>query len=121
MVTGQVVRRVRARLTTLVAAVLVVSSAGLSLNAVPASPETPAPPARAAKAVVGAPGVGDSYFPLDGNGGYDVRHYDVRVRYDFARRRLVGRTVLTLVPEVRLRRFNLDLLLRATSVRIDGR
>ena len=26
---------------------------------------------------VGAPGVGDPYFPLDGNGGYDVRHYDL--------------------------------------------
>ena len=23
----------------------------------------------------GAPGIGDPYFPLDGNGGYDVRHY----------------------------------------------
>jgi hypothetical protein len=22
----------------------------------------------------GAPGLGDEYFPLDGNGGYDVRH-----------------------------------------------
>ena len=25
----------------------------------------------------GAPGVGDPYFPLDGNGGYDVKHYDL--------------------------------------------
>ena len=25
----------------------------------------------------GAPGAGDPYFPLDGNGGYDVRHYDL--------------------------------------------
>jgi hypothetical protein len=23
----------------------------------------------------GAPGIGDPYFPLAGNGGYDVRHY----------------------------------------------
>jgi hypothetical protein len=22
----------------------------------------------------GAPGIGDSYYPLDGNGGYDVGH-----------------------------------------------
>src|SRR5690606_2995935 len=50
----------------------------------------------------------------------DVRRYDVRVRYDFDRRRLVGHTVLTLVPEVALRRFNLDLLLPASSVRVDG-
>ena len=30
----------------------------------------------------GAPGIGDPYFPLDGNGGYDVRHYDLDVTYD---------------------------------------
>jgi hypothetical protein len=29
-----------------------------------------------------APGIGDPYFPLDGNGGYDVRHYDLDVRYE---------------------------------------
>jgi hypothetical protein len=27
----------------------------------------------------GAPGVGDDYFPLYGNGGYDVRHYLLKV------------------------------------------
>jgi hypothetical protein len=25
----------------------------------------------------GAPGIGDPYFPLEGNGGYDVQHYDL--------------------------------------------
>ena len=30
----------------------------------------------------GAPGIGDPYFPLDGNGGYDVKHYLLDVRYD---------------------------------------
>ena len=30
----------------------------------------------------GAPGAGDPYFPLDGNGGYDVRHYALDVKYD---------------------------------------
>ena len=30
----------------------------------------------------GAPGIGDPYFPLDGNGGYDVRHYDLDLTYD---------------------------------------
>ena len=29
----------------------------------------------------GAPGAGDPYFPLDGNGGYDVGHYDLALRY----------------------------------------
>ena len=30
----------------------------------------------------GAPGIGDPYFPLDGNGGYDVEHYDLDIAYD---------------------------------------
>ena len=30
----------------------------------------------------GAPGIGDPYFPLDGNGGYDVGHYSLDVSYD---------------------------------------
>jgi hypothetical protein len=30
----------------------------------------------------GAAGVGDPYFPLDGNGGYDTEHYLLDVRYD---------------------------------------
>ena len=30
----------------------------------------------------GAPGIGDPYFPLDGNGGYDVKHYVLDVAYD---------------------------------------
>ena len=29
----------------------------------------------------GAPGIGDPYFPLDGNGGYDVDHYLLELRY----------------------------------------
>ena len=44
-------------------------------------------PAAAAGHVVkqfgaGAPGLGDPYFPLAGNGGYDARHYDLDVAYD---------------------------------------
>ena len=38
----------------------------------------------------GAPGIGDPYFPLDGNGGYDVRHYDLDVTYDPASDVLTG-------------------------------
>ena len=30
----------------------------------------------------GAPGLGDEYFPLDGNGGYDVKHYELGLAYD---------------------------------------
>lgn len=79
------------------------------------------PVAGAARSASGARGAGDSYFPLDGNGAIDVTHYDVRVKYGFSSRKLKGRAVITLVPEVDLARFNLDLLLEATSVKVDGR
>ena len=29
----------------------------------------------------GAAGAGDAYFPFAGNGGYDVGHYDLEIRY----------------------------------------
>jgi hypothetical protein len=36
----------------------------------------------------GDPGIGDPYFPLEGNGGYDVQHYDLTFSYDPATDRL---------------------------------
>ncbi|MDD9347705.1 M1 family metallopeptidase [Mumia sp.] len=70
---------------------------------------------------VGRPGAGDAYFPGHGNGGYDVRHYQVTAAYQPAEKRLVGRTRLRAVASQRLRRFNLDLVLAASSVRVGGR
>ena len=43
----------------------------------------------------GAPGVGDPYFPLDGNGGYDVKHYRLDVRYDPSTDVLQGRATIS--------------------------
>nr|WP_253945104.1 M1 family metallopeptidase [Nocardioides sp. zg-DK7169] len=77
--------------------------------------------ARVADPVAGAAGIGDPYFPLDGNGGYDVQHYDVRVAYDFDTGRLRGRTQVRLEATRSLRSLHLDLLLPVRSVRIDGR
>ncbi|WP_101524067.1 M1 family metallopeptidase [Nocardioides houyundeii] len=83
------------------------------------SPAAAVPDAREAPGR-GAPGVGDPYFPLDGNGGIDVLHYDVRARYDFDSARLRGRTTVTISPTADLSRFNLDLLLPVTEVTVDG-
>lgn len=63
----------------------------------------------------------DPYWPLDGNGGTDAQHYDVRVRYDFATGRLRGRTAITMTATADLRSFSLDLLLPTTAVKVDGR
>jgi aminopeptidase N len=69
----------------------------------------------------GAPGAGDPYFPLAGNGGYDVRHYDLTLRYDTAARHLDGTAVLTARATQPLSRFDLDLKgLKVTGVRVDG-
>lgn len=83
------------------------------------APVTPAASAQA-DPVPGAAGIGDPYFPLDGNGGIDVGHYDVRVAYDLATGRLRGQTRVTLRATQDLSRFNLDFLLGVESVRVNG-
>lgn len=81
----------------------------------------PVPPAAATFAP-GAPGVGDPYFPLQGNGGYDVQHYDIGIRYDPARPEISGTTVITArVTDPVLTTFNLDLKgLTIRAVEVDG-
>lgn len=67
----------------------------------------------------GGSGGGDPYFPLQGNGGYDVRHYDIVFSYDPATRRMAGYTSLTAVATQNLSRFNLDfsgLVVRSVKV-----
>ena len=81
----------------------------------------PAGTRQAGEADVGSQGAGDPYFPLDGNGGFDVKHYDVHVRYVFDGRRIRGRTVVTARATRRLRAFHLDLLLPVRGVTVDGR
>jgi len=100
---------------------LVVALAALASPAAAATGRGPAP--------AGAPGVGDPYFPQAGNGGIDVRHYDLDLRYtppapDPAplEGRLEGEARIELVATEELRRFNLDLRgMDVRSVRIDGR
>jgi aminopeptidase N len=67
---------------------------------------------------VGAPGIGDPYFPLDGNGGINVRSYSVHDRYRFSSGRLSGHTVVTLRTTQRLRSFDLDFLLPVSRVHL---
>jgi aminopeptidase N len=68
--------------------------------------------------IAGATGIGDPYFPLDGNGGIDVRSYDVHDDYRFSDRRIRGWTTVTLHTTERLRSFDLDFLLRVSSVHL---
>src|SRR6478672_9107102 len=57
----------------------------------------------------GAPGLGDPYFPLGGNGGYDVQHYGLTLAYDPSANQLTGTAVITAQATQALSRFDLDL------------
>lgn len=68
----------------------------------------------------GSSGIGDPYFPEDGNGGYNVVHYDIELRYQPQNDNLWGRTTIRAQATQDLSRFNLDFALRTTAVRING-
>ena len=67
-----------------------------------------AAPAVAAD-TIGAPGAGDPFFPLAGNGGIDVSDYGLELAYDPATRLLQGTATLRVVATQDLTRFDLDL------------
>jgi len=80
--------------------------------------EAKAPPHFSA----GAPGVGDPYFPLDGNGGYEVDHYGLDLTYDPATDRLIGVATIEATATKNLSRFNFDFDgLTVRSIRVEGR
>src|SRR3569833_3094893 len=68
----------------------------------------------------GAPGIGDPYYPDYGNGGYDVGHYDLRLRYWPGADRLTGTATILASATQDLSRFNLDFALTVKSVLVNG-
>ncbi|HEY9562783.1 MAG TPA: M1 family metallopeptidase [Nocardioides sp.] len=68
----------------------------------------------------GSSGMGDRYFPSDGNGGYDVQHYDVAHRVGVGGGSLTGRTTFQAHSLQALNRFNVDIMLKVNSVKVDG-
>ena len=109
-----------------VPSILAITATGIAIVALcgPA-PALAAPPQYGA----GADGIGDPYFPLAGNGGTDVVHYDLDLDYTPAapapaplEGRLDGVATIDLVPTQNLSRFNLDLRgLTATEVTVAGK
>lgn len=80
-------------------------------------------PGRAATpSTVGSAGGGDPYYPLQGNGGYDVRHYSISLRYEPRTHALSGVVNVRAVARQTLTRFDLDLRhdMTATRVLVDG-
>jgi aminopeptidase N len=76
----------------------------------------------AARGDVGAPGLGDPYFPRAGNGGYDAQHYDLNLSYDRRSNRLAGVARIRARALTGLTRFGLDLKgMRVRRIEVDGR
>lgn len=70
----------------------------------------------------GSSGVGDAYFPRDGNGGYGARSYDLALRWSPATGHLDGVATIRARAHQPLSRFDLDLHgLQVHSVLVDGR
>lgn len=76
---------------------------------------------RSGSGGAGAAGLDDPYFPRLGNGGYDVRHYDLALDYDPATGRLTGTATITARATQELSAFNLDLTgLTVDAASVDG-
>jgi aminopeptidase N len=72
--------------------------------------------------VAGSPGTGDPFFPLAGNGGYDVAHYSLGLDYDPATRQLDGTATISATATQNLSRFDLDLRgFEISQLSVDGR
>ncbi|WP_040477336.1 M1 family metallopeptidase [Longispora albida] len=96
------------------AAVALVAASGLVLSMTAAS--------SGKEPVPGAAGIGDSYYPDYGNGGYDVEHYDIDVAYTPATDHLSGRaTIKARATQQRLKSFNLDFALDVSAVSLNGK
>ncbi|MFE0101783.1 M1 family metallopeptidase [Streptomyces sp. NPDC059009] len=70
----------------------------------------------------GAAGLRDPYFPKQGNGGYDVTHYGLKLGYDPESHHLTGTAEITARATQDLSAFNLDLKgLEVSGVTVEGK
>jgi aminopeptidase N len=92
------------------ATVLAVALAALLICAAGARAQTP-----------GVAGVGDPYFPLMGNGGYEVDHYDLRLNVRPKVDRVKAVATITATATQALSSFNLDFRgLKVTALSVNG-
>ena len=78
--------------------------------------------AAAATFTPGTPGTGDPFFPLAGNGGYDVARYDLELTYEPASRHLSGTAAVKARATQDLSSFDLDLRgFTVSRVLVNGR
>ncbi len=85
------------------------------------APETTLAPTTTTRRPTEAEGLGDSFYPFMGNGGYDVLHYDIDLDVDPAANTISASTTIEALATGALEAFNLDLSgLEVHSVTVDG-
>lgn len=69
----------------------------------------------------GSAGVGDPYFADLGNGGYEVDHYDIALRYNPESPEIESSATIEAIASIDLSSFNLDLVgLTVDSITVNG-
>jgi aminopeptidase N len=116
---GMTMSKSRNRRTAAVLAIVVCVTTALGL---PATAQAAGPDGRSTgRCTPGAPGIGDSYYPNYGNGGYEVRKYDLDLTYDPATDVLDGVAGIKANATKSLCSFNLDLVgMTVRSIKVDG-
>ncbi|HYN86946.1 MAG TPA: M1 family aminopeptidase, partial [Ardenticatenaceae bacterium] len=115
----EVALRVRGTLVALIGLSLVLSTTRTPAFAL-AQDATPVP--MAAGCTAGSSGIGDPYYPLLGNSGYDVQHYTLDLDLDVAGASITaGSATIEAIALVDLCAFNLDFLgLEIDAITVDG-
>jgi aminopeptidase N len=83
------------------------STTQTTASTAPSSTTTSSAPETGAK-MAGSQGLGDSYYPLAGNGGYDAIHYLLDIAFDAATGGISGTTTITARATQDLDSFDLD-------------
>ena len=97
--------------------IVLLAALGLFVGLLPAQSASAGPRFRP-----GAAGIGDPYYPLDGNGGYDVAHYDLALGYVPDTDVLTGVATISARATQNLSAFNLDFVgLTVRSIAVNGR
>lgn len=97
-----------------------IAALGLSLT-LTLAPTSAQAMTAVAEPVAGSGRGADTLFPFQGNGGYDVRHYNVRMRYRPASNHLAARVRIRAVAPAPLSSYHLDLDgLRILRIGVNG-
>lgn len=71
--------------------------------------------------VVGADGVGGTYYPQAGNGGYDVQNYSIHLSVDPGEEFVKGTAEISIKALQSLKQFNFDFnTLQIDSITVNG-